>query len=488
MSLLCLRAEEGVRRVALGLLDEARAALVRMRGAEDDEALHDLRVSLRRLRSTLRAHPSAVRGAIPKKRARALRDLVQFTSAGRDAEVQLGWLDETASALRRADRDGADAWRTTLVATRDSVYGAMRGGKLDVLERLLEKLATDLSEYVVRFVVNAETQESSFGAVVATSARAELAELQRSLALVRAIEDEAIAHEARIVGKRLRYVLEPIRGSVAELEDALDALKRLQEKLGELQDLAVRTAALSQAIETAALDRARTAVGLVVSDTAPDSASVSDDPDTNAESGLLSLLGLAQSRKRELFEEILAGYVRGEGLDDVARRVERACAAIELAAGASGPPTEIERKYLLRGVPPFMRGKPYARLAQGYVPGETIVERVRKKSDASGTKYFRTVKLGRGLERIEIEEKISRALFTKLWALTEGRRVEKRRYAITEGEHVWELDVFTDRELVLCEVELRSVEDAPEMPGWLAPWIEREVTDEDTYVNLNLAR
>lgn len=482
MSVLTLRAEEGVRRVALGLLGEARAALVRVREDSDEEALHDLRVALRRLRSTLRAHPAAVRGAIPKKRRAHLRELVQFTSEGRDAEVQLAWVEAERSSLGPRDRTGADAWAERLRAVRDRVYAALRVEKLDALERLLDKLAGDLSVYDVRFVVNQERAAASFGDVVASAALTELDELARTLATVRSLEDEAVAHEARIVGKRLRYVLEPVRDTVPELEAALRDLKRLQELLGELQDLAVRTAALSQAIEAAALERARTAVGLVVG-VEPSEGEAAGD----AEPGLLTLLGVAQARKRALFDQILAAWVDGPELAHVVRQVEGACAALRTAA-RGGHPVEIERKYLLTAVPPFVRGKPYARLAQGYVPGEAILERVRKKSDASGTKYFRTVKLGRGVERIEIEEKISRALYTKLWPLTEGRRVEKRRYAIDDGELTWEIDVFTDRELVLCEVELDRADAEVRLPDWLAPYVERDVTDEDTYVNANLAR
>lgn len=482
MSVLTLRAEEGVRRVALALLGEAREALGRVRDGSDVEALHDLRVALRRLRSTLRAHPGSVRGAIPKRRRSLLRELVQFTSEGRDAEVQLAWLETERASLEPARRAGAEAWAERLRSSRDRVYGALRAEKLDVLEALLAKLAEDLSTYEVRFVVHEEQASASFGEVVAFAALEELGELARTLRRVRALEDEAIAHEARIVGKRLRYVLEPVRDALPDLEPALKDLKRLQELLGELQDLAVRTGAISQAVEAAAIARARTAVGLVVGLEAEGAGAPGD-----AEPGLLALLGVAQTRKRALFDEMLAVWIDGPELARLEREIERVCASLR-AAARGGHPVEIERKYLLTSVPPFVRGKPYARLAQGYLPGEAILERVRRKSDASGTRYFRTIKLGRGVERIEIEEKISRALFTKLWALTEGRRVEKRRYAIAEGGHTWELDVFTDRALVLCEVELERADAEVRLPDWLAPYVERDVTDEDTYVNANLAQ
>lgn len=50
------------------------------------------------------------------------------------------------------------------------------------------------------------------------------------------------------------------------------------------------------------------------------------------------------------------------------------------------------------------------------------------------------------------------------------------------------MDQFCDRDLVLAEVELPSEETAVEVPGWLKPYLVREVTDEAEYVNLNLAR
>ena len=53
---------------------------------------------------------------------------------------------------------------------------------------------------------------------------------------------------------------------------------------------------------------------------------------------------------------------------------------------------------------------------------------------------------------------------------------------------MWEVDEFTDRDLVLAEVELPSEDVEPRLPEWIAPYVEREVTGEPEYLNVNLAR
>ncbi|MEM9196026.1 MAG: adenylate cyclase, partial [Myxococcota bacterium] len=109
--------------------------------------------------------------------------------------------------------------------------------------------------------------------------------------------------------------------------------------------------------------------------------------------------------------------------------------------------------------------------------------------DADGKVSFRrTVKLGKGIRRAEFEESLEPPLFTRLWALTEGCRVEKRRYRVDEGNLTWEVDDFSDRALVLCEVELPHEEHPVTLPEWLAPLVVREVTGDPEYVNLHLAK
>ena len=148
---------------------------------------------------------------------------------------------------------------------------------------------------------------------------------------------------------------------------------------------------------------------------------------------------------------------------------------------------EIERKFLLRRLPPVLRPDAVLELEQGYLPGERLVERVRRVRDREGERFFRTVKGAMGLARVEIEEEASRELFAALWPLTLGRRVRKRRYKVRAGELVWELDFFLDRELVLAEVELPSEDTPVPIPEWLRPCLVREVTGNPEYQNSNLA-
>ncbi|OGU02079.1 MAG: hypothetical protein A2W29_10880 [Gemmatimonadetes bacterium RBG_16_66_8] len=150
-------------------------------------------------------------------------------------------------------------------------------------------------------------------------------------------------------------------------------------------------------------------------------------------------------------------------------------------------PLEIERKYLLTGLPAMLRGANSLEVHQGWLPGTVLRERIRRLTDGGRERYYRTVKLGTGVERIEIEEETTPELFSQLWPLTEGRRVLKRRYQRRDHGLVWEVDVFDGRELVLAEVELPSAATAVEPPRWLRDSVVREVTGEAAYSNVNLA-
>lgn len=150
---------------------------------------------------------------------------------------------------------------------------------------------------------------------------------------------------------------------------------------------------------------------------------------------------------------------------------------------------EIERKFLLSGLPDMPRVSDVLEIDQGYIPGVRLLERLRRQRHRDGTvRYFRTVKVGSGVERIELEDETDKATFEHLWQLTEGRRLRKRRHLVPDGSLTWEVDEFTDRSLHLAELEIETATTAIRIPDWLKPVVVRDVTDEREYTNRNLAR
>jgi len=168
-------------------------------------------------------------------------------------------------------------------------------------------------------------------------------------------------------------------------------------------------------------------------------------------------------------------------------------AAADRIAQSAREGLEIERKYLLRFVPEAARDGRWLDIAQGYLPGSRLQERIRRVSihHASGRKdvhFYRTVKLGEGISRTEVEEETTEAIFLAMWPLTKRRRLRKRRFEVDVDGRTWEIDEFRNRDLVLAEIELDSDDDEVTFPDWLAPAVQREVTGQPEFLNINLAR
>ena len=149
--------------------------------------------------------------------------------------------------------------------------------------------------------------------------------------------------------------------------------------------------------------------------------------------------------------------------------------------------TEIERKFLVEDAPPDLSGFASSEIRQGYLaidPDETEV-RVRSRGEAA----VLTVKQGAGRSRAEVELDLDRETFDRLWPLTDGRRVEKRRYVIPAGDGVTiEVDVYSGAlaGLVVAEVEFPDDDRADEFEP--PDWFGREVTDDPRFKNQTLAR
>jgi CHAD domain-containing protein/CYTH domain-containing protein len=444
--LLELPADRAARLVLRGLLDRARAARRRIEDSADVKALHDFRVALRRVRSWVRAYRSLLGKAVPKRIRSALRELAQATNVGRDAEVQLGWLHKHANDVT-SEQVGGVAWLTgRLEERRDQAYATVRevGRSFDRLERALR----------ARLRRRVAPSAERFGPVTAALLEARAGELKQRLTQIGSAADEAQIHSARIRGKRLRYLIEPLLGYREQVAPLLQRLRRLQDVLGDLHDLHIMTAELAR-----------------------------DHAPASARGGLAPLSTRASHEETEHFSVLRSDWLDGgrEFYGDV-----EALARSLLPTGHAA--REIEHKFLLSALPADLRDGPVVEIRQGWLPGETLRERVRAIAGPEGEHYYRCVKVGSGLERIELEEEASKELFDSLWPLTEGKRLTKRRYPRTVGSLTWEVDEFTDRELVLAEVEVPFVRKRIRFPPWLKPHVIREVTGEPEYVNVNLAR
>ncbi len=457
-------APEGARIVALAFLHQlidARAAWqahVRPAPGEPERVpppsvLHEARVALRRLRATLREHERVLDDAADRRTLRHLRALGRSTNAQRDADVQREWLDAQREHLPPDAREEAQRLREQLATP--SAHAALRVERAFVrhLDPIAELLAQRLSTWSQRCTVGSVGTAMPFARHLAARLARSGVRLRRELAQVKGVEDQDAMHAARIRLKRQRALLVPFAKTRPGIGAWFDQATRGQDLLGAVRDahLLARRArkaelpALARALDDAVLSHV---------------SALSHDWET--------------------------------GRDAVFAVLDRAVAVLRSEGGAplaNGLPMEIERKYLLRACPPEARQVAPVRIEQGWLPGQTLVERLRRRMHGDGTvNCWRTVKLGPAEARIEIEEATSLELFDALWPLTHLARVRKERYAVPFGDHVWEIDVFLDRDLVLAEVELDAVHEAAELPPWLAPFVEREVTGEPAYFNTVLAR
>ena len=140
----------------------------------------------------------------------------------------------------------------------------------------------------------------------------------------------------------------------------------------------------------------------------------------------------------------------------------------------SATPQEIEKKFLIKSLPPSLEQYPCEQIRQGYLSVDVDHEiRVRQKDNH----YFYTEKIGHGLARTEIEKEITPEEFASQWPQTAGRQVTKTRHKIAYQGRLIELDIYADSLLGLieAEVEFPSLEIAKKFipPSWFG----REVTD-----------
>ena len=149
-------------------------------------------------------------------------------------------------------------------------------------------------------------------------------------------------------------------------------------------------------------------------------------------------------------------------------------------------PREIERKFLLKNDSWRRQAVSHSLLRQGYArlaQDPLLTLRIRQ----TGCQASLTLKgPSAGCSRSEFEYSIpSEDAAAILKEFCGAGRVEKKRWRVPCGVHVWEVDEFLgdNAGLVLAEIELGS----PDAPFDIPDWLGREVTGEVRFYNSRLA-
>ena len=146
---------------------------------------------------------------------------------------------------------------------------------------------------------------------------------------------------------------------------------------------------------------------------------------------------------------------------------------------------EIERKYLVSGIPDNIDSYPCRFIEQGYLNTAPVV-RIRKQDDD----YVLTYKGSGMIAREEYNLPLNKKSYEHLLEKADGNIISKVRYLIpiNDGKLTAELDVFKGKfaGMLLVEVEFSSVEqaDAFQKPDWFG----EDVTYSKIYHNSYLSQ
>lgn len=148
-------------------------------------------------------------------------------------------------------------------------------------------------------------------------------------------------------------------------------------------------------------------------------------------------------------------------------------------------PIEIERKFLLANQDWREEVVRSSRIRQGYL-GK--IDKASVRIRVQGDKANINVKSATlSMRRMEYEYEIPLGEAEEMLdQLCNKPQVDKTRYIVERGQHVWEIDEFyaDNAGLLVAEVELGSEEEVFEKPSWLGD----EVTEDPRYYNVNLIK
>ena len=147
---------------------------------------------------------------------------------------------------------------------------------------------------------------------------------------------------------------------------------------------------------------------------------------------------------------------------------------------------EIERKFLVNNDAFKKVSFQQKIIKQGYLNSDknrTVRIRI---SDHQGFITVKGVSNASGATRFEWEKEIDVTEATEMLSLCETTIIDKNRFMVESGKHIFEIDEFygDNQGLIIAEIELNSENETFEKPTWLGA----EVTGNAKYYNSYLSK
>ena len=231
-----------------------RAEKEGVREGVDIEAVHQSRVSSRRLRAGMAIFPECLPARKGRKWMKEIKSVTRALGAARDLDVQIEFLQEFEGTVGAAARPGLDAIIHLKEKAREDVQPSVVRWLEDLEEKgTLQEMEQYLSGMVKRLDgadIRGEAAHASGLEHISARIR-ELLAMEACVPRRQAIEEH---HDMRIAAKHLRYSAEAFRPLFDDrLKKEISTLKGLQDMLGEMHDCDVwmdEGAALADALSS----------------------------------------------------------------------------------------------------------------------------------------------------------------------------------------------------------------------------------------------
>lgn len=212
-----------------------RQALKRCRNQSSETSVHELRVSIRRLLSTLEVLRHIVPEGTLKKGRRSLRKMLSLLSPPRDAQICVQYLTELLPTYPELERPHRIATKQEEKLIRKA---GIELGEIETnsLEKLIDRSRKTLAARSVRSGRDLSTLHHAIDTAFETVLKRRR-EIDRSIPVT--------IHRTRVAFKKFRYLIEMLQPVLEGVPvKQLRQMNNLQAQMGKIQDLEVVSAYL----------------------------------------------------------------------------------------------------------------------------------------------------------------------------------------------------------------------------------------------------